>query len=78
MSDKELEALAKQLWNIHYEALGYLSNEMDFDHYSPQGREAWIQVAQFVEARWEESRKELLSNGSRFQIYQISSEPDHR
>ena len=46
----ELEALAKQLWTIHAEALGfqYQLNWYDLD---AQDREAWIQVAEFVDKR---------------------------
>lgn len=52
MGIQEQEALARQLWSIHREALGYMNDDYpDWEHEQPEYREAWIQVAQFVIAQ---------------------------
>ncbi len=51
MSISEQEALARQLWALHQEALGGYDQSLWTDELTSIEREAWIQVAQFVEAR---------------------------
>lgn len=49
-NSQEQEALARQLWSIHRETLGYMANDYpDWEHEQVENREAWIQVAQYVE-----------------------------
>jgi len=45
------EALAKQLYALYVEAIGLKAVKWDWDHLSSVQKEAWIQVAQFVDAR---------------------------
>lgn len=49
------EALAATLYAIYIEALGFNPMEMSFNSEQPKVREAFIQVAQFVEARQAEA-----------------------
>lgn len=72
--------LAQQLFALHDEALGY-PYRLSWDSLEPRQREAWVQVAQFVEARsnrpnWmtDEQLKEANENYKRWG-YGI---PDHR
>lgn len=49
MSDKEQEALARQLWALYAETRGYIAEaQIIWEDLAPVEREAWIQVAQFV------------------------------
>lgn len=44
--------LARQLWSLYAEARGYIAQaSVTWDDLIPVEREAWVQVAQFVEAR---------------------------
>lgn len=47
MGINEQEALARQLYKLYWEAIGIMYH--DWDLVQDNQREAWIQVAQFVE-----------------------------
>lgn len=63
MGINEQEALARQLYKIHEEALGTGKGEWELE--SPAWREAWIQVAQFVEGRDIETEDIAMYGSSR-------------
>lgn len=54
MPDTEIDALAKLLWALHAEALGYLDKAMvGWDDLKPYEREAWIQVVEYIAANFD-------------------------
>lgn len=63
--------LAQQLFALHDEALGY-SYKLSWDDLEPNQREAWVQVAQFVEARLRAVVDVSLDLG------RLMETPDHR
>jgi hypothetical protein len=79
MSDEKDEALARQLWALHQEALGGAMHVSIWDEaLTSIEREAWVQVAQFVDARQNEATKQLTDFmehcSSKYAVY----EPDHK
>ena len=72
MGISEQEALARQLHAIHREAMGDVSGSpYQWEQISIEVREAWIQVAQFVEAR-EINKVNAVINLTQYE------EPDHK
>lgn len=70
MDNKELEALAKQLHAVYWEAQGTISGvPTDWETINPKIREAWIQVAQFVATQSEDDIDRIMYSGY---------SPDHR
>lgn len=69
MSISEQEALARQLQHIFIEAVGY---EDKWDKLDPSTREAWIQVAQFVEAHEKWDIKSAYDKGLNATEYKFS------
>ena len=75
------EQLARKLWALHEEALGYMDSvEHSWDGLTAVQREAWIQVAQFVEAMLENYILIYGYNGKEAYVGldQYIKAPDHR
>jgi len=72
MGINEQEALAEQLCALFDEAIG---EPRDWDSYNPEHREAWTQVAQFVEARYHNAYGVGTGWGVLLSGY---DEPDHK
>lgn len=81
MDDKELEALAQQLFALYDEALGY-PYLIAWDALEPNQREAWIQVAEFVSARdgdiKEQAKYGTVPRDAVTKLLNESEQPDHR
>lgn len=71
MGSSEQEALARQLFALHEEALGEPHSWPDL---KPEHREAWIQVAQFVEARNNEPMATESNPISRVELVKLEIE----
>ena len=50
---EKTEALAQQLYALYWEALGKLQF-WTWEELKPEEREAWVQIAQFIDARTDE------------------------
>lgn len=79
---KETIALAKQLWALHQEALGGYDVSLWDEELTTIEREAWVQVAQHVDAR--DSTSEYIdiyarNGGIEYKkIKMLIDEPDHK
>jgi hypothetical protein len=71
MGISEQEALARQLYKIHEEALGTGKAEWELE--SPAWREAWIQVAQYVEATYIEPLATEMNQIKRINAVQVDT-----
>lgn len=51
MDSNDIELLAQQLYAIYWEAIGKM--RWEWDKLDPSEREAWIQVAEYVDKFWD-------------------------